>query len=261
MLKLELTSRCNGFCVFCGHPGKVRKRSDIPLDEALRIIDEVAPFINEVQPQFYGEPTLYPHLKEVVDHCKKLGKRVVFYTNGSGRFNFDEHWPDMVIFSIDYYGVETCRAVRPGLKFDKVMANVLDYVNNPKRPVWAKTMVRGTLCEENNYDEEAIRRMWGGIVDNVRCYPEMPRCRGEYTGEVCEDYICQRTYSQMVITSDGDALLCCIDWHAETKGGNVADGVLEAWLCDSLESMRKRVLSMDWPEICKDCGFRARSAS
>jgi len=260
ILKLELTSRCNGRCVFCGHEGGGRAVPDMPLELALKVIDELADDIEEVQPQFYGEPTLYPHFNEVVEHCRSKGLRVAFYTNGSGRLEFDDIWPTSVIFSIDYHTEELCKKIRPGLNFERVLGNVLEFWTDPKRiEARCTCVIRATRCKENERYEKEMREFWGAHTDNFVIYDEMPRCRGESVGTPEKNYKCKRIDEHLVVLSDGTVVLCCIDWKGEHPGGNINEmSAIDAWNTEGLEAVRRAIRDKDWPAICGDCGFRYR---
>lgn len=82
-INIELTSRCNKSCFFCGHQNpKVNttlEYGDIDINLLVRIASQIPPFVI-VQFHRDGEPLLYPHFKEAMSmFCVQIRSIV---TNG-----------------------------------------------------------------------------------------------------------------------------------------------------------------------------------
>lgn len=106
-ITLKPTLRCNLRCEFCrfvANGDVFGKRDWLGIDDWRRVVDEVAPY----RPYFCitgGEPTLYPHLPELIAHIKQHGLICVLTTNGT----LLEHRaaallqapPDVLILSLD----------------------------------------------------------------------------------------------------------------------------------------------------------------
>jgi len=82
---LKPTLRCNLRCEFCrfvANGDVFGKRDWLEIDDWKRVIDEIAPY----QPYLCltgGEPTIYPHLPELLKHINARGLRSVLTTNGT----------------------------------------------------------------------------------------------------------------------------------------------------------------------------------
>jgi heme b synthase len=81
----EITRRCNLKCVHCrsssgleakGHP-------DFTLDEAKRVLDDIASYAKPVVVLSGGEPLLRPDVFEIATHGTSLGLRICLATNGT----------------------------------------------------------------------------------------------------------------------------------------------------------------------------------
>ena len=91
-LRLSITDRCNFRCVYCMEPDVkyLPKMQLLTLDEYVRVI-KVAMSLGMNKLRITGgEPTLYPHLDELLEQVGKLGlKDIALTTNGS---NIKNQW-------------------------------------------------------------------------------------------------------------------------------------------------------------------------
>lgn len=104
---LKPTLRCNLRCEFCrfvANGDVFGKRDWLELEDWKRVIDEIAPY----QPYLCltgGEPTMYPHLSELLAHINRRGLRSVLTTNGTLLEHRAEALmaspPGLVILSLD----------------------------------------------------------------------------------------------------------------------------------------------------------------
>lgn len=106
-LTLKPTLRCNLRCEFCrfvANGDVFGKRDWLELEDWRRVVDEAAPYRPYVC-LTGGEPTLYPHIGELVAHIKSRGLLCVLTTNGTLLEHRAEALmaspPDAVILSLD----------------------------------------------------------------------------------------------------------------------------------------------------------------
>ena len=225
VLKLETTSRCNARCIFCGHgPGG----RDMPWELFTAVIDAF-PAAEEVQPQWWGEPLLWPRIVDGVRYARRKGKRVVFYTNGSllaGELAeaLADAEPTRVIFSVDTHLPEVYERIRPPLRFGQVLANI-EAFQRIKRP-GTRTSVRATETAETAPTIAETARYWASRVDTVQVRAEFPRTRGVATARYAA---CSMPSYELVVRTDGSCCLCCNDWKSEAVLGHVSEGLPEVW--------------------------------
>lgn len=87
VVNYHITNRCNYRCTYCF--GKFEGQKDPPPETGKIILDRIAAYfkanqISDGRVNFAGgEPTLYPHLDELIDHTHSLGMTASIVTNGS----------------------------------------------------------------------------------------------------------------------------------------------------------------------------------
>lgn len=81
----EITRRCNLRCIHCRSASEltIKGHSDIPYDDALRIIDDIADYAKPVVVLSGGEPLLREDVFDIADYATKKGLRMCLATNGS----------------------------------------------------------------------------------------------------------------------------------------------------------------------------------
>lgn len=79
---IELTRRCNLTCQHCYIEGGPARANEMPTEEFLRLLDEMAAMGVWAVVLTGGEPTLHPDFIQVVKHARKLGLLVGIATNG-----------------------------------------------------------------------------------------------------------------------------------------------------------------------------------
>ena len=87
VVNYHITNRCNYHCAYCF--GKFEGQNDPTLEEAKRIIDNIADYFKQCEIEngrinfAGGEPTLYKYLDDLIDYAHSLGVAVSIVTNGS----------------------------------------------------------------------------------------------------------------------------------------------------------------------------------
>lgn len=226
----------------------------MPLSTVIDIIDSCN-FVEEVQPQFWGEPTMHPDLGAICRYVKDSGKRCVIYTNGTGKIPKDL---DRCLVSVDAHTAELQKSIRPGCDFDTVVANVREAVD-----AGIAVDVRSTVCIENQDCIEEVKSFWEGIVGKVYCLPEIPRTRKvEDFSAPNQSYQCPRLTEQVVVLSDGRIVICCCDWKAQHVVGHIEENsgdILKTWNA-GMAVYREMLGEGNFPDLCSSCGFRTRAS-
>lgn len=81
----EITRRCNLRCVHCRSASEVEAKGhpDLPLEEAFRILDDIAGYASPVVVLSGGEPLVRPDVFEIAKHGARKGLRMCLATNGT----------------------------------------------------------------------------------------------------------------------------------------------------------------------------------
>jgi tetratricopeptide (TPR) repeat protein len=82
---IELTNRCNFHCSFCPSDDQTRTIGEMPLSLVKKIFHEISSrkLTHTVNLHHMGEPTLFRHLREVLQLAAQYGLKVDLVTNGS----------------------------------------------------------------------------------------------------------------------------------------------------------------------------------
>lgn len=86
-----------------------------------------------------------------------------------------------------------------------------------------------------------IQKKFSSIIDHL-----------EYTGP------CDRPLDQMVISSNGNVIICCRDWNYENVVGNVYEDTLyNIWHSEKMKNIQRLIIEQNYNDIicCKDCNM------
>jgi len=269
-IDVEINSNCNYRCIFCPH-GTGEMRNDMPMmseQTAKRILDELADNkVYSIKLNWRGEPALHPKLAEITAYAKKKGiKEVQINTNG---FLFDEKkirdlilaGIDRVIFSLDATTPEVYSKIRIGGDYNRVVENIktFDRIRKElkrKKPFLRVQMVRTQL---NKHQVDDYQKMWKNIVDDIRITDVTNRGQGDSlmvgdqvsVGRVC----CPQPWQRMIISCEGNVLMCCSDWFEKYPLGNIKENSLkEIWNGERLKLVRKKLKRLEYDfQPCKSC--------
>ena len=79
----ELTRRCNLRCAHCRASAGKGVSDELTLDEAKRVVDDIASFAHPILILTGGEPLLCPHVWELIAYARAKGLKPVVGTNGT----------------------------------------------------------------------------------------------------------------------------------------------------------------------------------
>ena len=280
-ISTELTNNCNLNCPHClsgsGLMGRKRGFMDIGLFK--KVMNELAPYLYNVNLFFQGEPMLHPLFFSFLDNC--LIPHSVVSTNG--HFLSQESSEQIVrtglsklIISLDGMDQETYSAYR----VNGSMNRVIDGMNNVSH---AKKISNSSLKIEiqflvNRFNEHQIplvRRLAKSVnaslslksmqiidkKDIVAWLPSARRFRrykireGEFAIKNSLSDRCARLWFNPVITWDGKVVPCCFDKDAEYVMGDLnRDSFCDIWNGTRYRVFRKSILSGRlMVEMCRNC--------
>ena len=250
-IELGITERCNSRCVICSHDP--RWKGDMPLSLVEEIIDAF-PSTPEVQPHLFGEPFLHPQVLDIFDAIKSRGKRLIEYTNGSvlagdildGVCSMLTPG-DIMSFSVEGYDRESYESMRPGLKWDRLLANIAEF--QAKKPAGVKSELR--MTEVREIDTAKAKAFWTGKVDLVWSVPEEPfgrSVKGHYKVRY-DSRTCKQTHKDLTVRHNGDVVMCCVDSIGEHPIGNATtEPIRDIWFGAAFQAVRTRA-----HESCSHC--------
>lgn len=122
-LVLELTNACNMNCVMCGRNAAKFQPTVFDMD-VFHSLEPIMDDIEEVTLMGWGEPTIHPHFKEMLETIDRHSARKYFCTNGMHLKDlkhtiFDTH-VDVFAVSLDGACAETNDRIRVGSDFAEI---------------------------------------------------------------------------------------------------------------------------------------------
>lgn len=280
-ISTELTNNCNLNCPHCtsGSGLMARKRGFMDIGLFKKVMNEVAPYLYNVNLYFQGEPMLHPMFFSFLGNSGN--SRTVVSTNG--HFLSIENSEKIVrsglnklIISLDGMDQETYSAYR-------VNGSVMSVIEGIKNVTQAKKSHNSSLIIEiqllvNRFNEHQIpqvRRLAERVSASLRLksmqilnkeevsswlpsdrkYRRYKMKEGEYKLKNSLPDRCARLWFNPVITWDGKVVPCCFDKDSEYVMGDLNyDSFREIWNGPKYRIFRKSILKgRHMIEMCRNC--------
>ena len=250
---IESTSRCNLRCAMCQIDFTSIPSGDISMDIFRKVIAESgANHLPSIKLNYRGEPTINKNLVEMVGLAKEAGiMEVQFNSNGvalNEKLSNDliDAGVDRIKFSIDGATPEVYERIRY-TSYDRVVNNVKNFVRirNEKGKIRPVVHVQMVYMQDNKDEVVKYVQMWHDIVNRIGF------SRYRSTSRVLQDerrvesvptttVPCSQLWQRLLVTANGQILMCCGDHKALNPLGYITDFTLkEIWRGDLLEKRRR----------------------
>jgi radical SAM protein with 4Fe4S-binding SPASM domain len=278
-LDIESTNCCNLKCIMCPHSNPTREFKKslgfMDIDLFKKIIDEGAKRgLYSIKLNWRGEPLVHKKCDEMVEYAKKKGiLEVQFNTNGlllnkelSERLI--NAGLDRIIFSVDAASEETYKKIRRGGDYNKLLKVIKEFINIKKLKKSKKPFIRMQLVKmDYNVSElDKFIEMWSPMVDQISTQEYTSRQEGERKLTSSEESIgrlpCRQIWQRLVITKDGDVVMCCRDWDSEQVLGKLDyknnKEVMYFWKGETLSRIREmhKRKELNKIPVCKKCTYK-----
>jgi MoaA/NifB/PqqE/SkfB family radical SAM enzyme len=260
---LETVAGCNAKCVFCPNGNGSSKIPPGRMDWELfrKIIDESTDHsIRRISPYLMNEPLLDRDLGKKIRYIAERRRHEFAIKINTNASLLDEEMArsligsglDRLHFSCHGISRESYEESMQGLSLEKTLANIDRFLNilnknSSKRPKVAVTMVRTKLIE---HELPRIKTYWEARGVSVHIRPLENRANHEIgrKGFAPLDWTkfswCKRLFTQANILTNGDMILCCVDYGYTTVLGNVGrQSIKEIWNSEKTRDIRRRFLS------------------
>lgn len=277
LISIELTTACNSSCIMC--PRLSMKRGIAHIEEAVfrKVIDDCrGKPLKKINFFWFGDPSCNPRILEYLRVARRILPGVRFYiSTNAGLLDkakadaiLKEGLLDVINFDIDGVKKETHEAIRRGVNFDSVLTNVRYFIDRRRELGLKKPQVRVTMIrmEQNKGEVEPFLRFWKPLADKVDINDYntwMGTVEDRNTGSALEKsktgtwrYPCIHAWNEMVVSFDGTAGLCCLDFNLTAPLGRVHDRSIEdIWHGPELTAYREKLKNLRHSEIpcCKHC--------
>lgn len=225
-VSIESASVCNAHCHFCPTP-QVKREPFMPEEVWKKIIDDNREAGIEIRMNMDGDPLCNRDLPDIIRYVKETTNcTITFNTNGGlldekmGRAILDAGI-DGIRFSIDGIRKDTYEANRAGVNYNRMLANVVTYLNLRERlehPSFVE--VRLIRLPNNESERDAFTTFWSSFprVKVIHTTPYYwPSTGKEGIRKPCfrgaDDF-------ELYYFTDGRATLCCMDWKEKAVLGD-----------------------------------------
>ena len=262
---IETSNVCQGECKFCPYK-KIRiheKPVYLDFEKYIELINEIAKFpVVRLTLFNNNEPLLDKRISEFIRYAHKMLPNVEITLSTNGRQLTLEK-----IYELKDAGLTTLYVSIPTVeeeKYKKIMGispkRVIDLLTNiTDEELYKMIRIAVPITKYHNHDlissklSNYIICEWGleykeswEIDDTFFAISDLSSYEGP----------CDRPLDQMVISSNGDAIICCRDWKGQNVVGNVYENSLyEIWHGEKMLEIQSHIALQQYDSIncCRDC--------
>ncbi len=267
-LAIESTAKCNLFCPMCPRENIYFPARDMELGLFRKIIDESKDFLEFAVPYGVGEPLLNPEIYDMIGYCRELGVPTGISTNATtltedASRRLIKAGLDYIIFAFDGATAETYEKYRKGGDFERVRANILNFLK-VKKELQSSIfcIIQMVRLNENRHEVPALIRMWRVEgIDEVRIKKDevhndgsaIPGDDGDRPPMRHPCYLLWR--GPMYIHYDGTVFPCCYIYPEEPVGNVRKNTMSEIWNSERMVKLREAHIKGDLHDYraCRNC--------
>lgn len=274
-----LNGVCTAKCKMCIIFNSKRKPVKMEINSFRRILEKFLPYQQNIEYltlHGWSEPLLDKELPEKVKISKELGfKGVGFASNctelsESTSLRLLDSGLDTMICSIDGIKKETHESIREGTDFDKVVANVMNFIELRNKRGKTRILIRFIRQESNKEEWDAYYEFWNKHIsedygDQVVKF-DIHNCAGELEhydeydvrGDIEPvEFHCDDLWDRLIILSDGTIAFCDADADGDyyELGNALEDDPIEVFNNEHFEHARRLMKEGKVFELerCRDC--------
>ena len=264
---IETTNICQGECKFCPYK-EIRKDEKITLldfQKYKEMIQEISNYdVKRLTLFNNNEPLLDKRIYDFIKYAKENLNNIELTLSTNGRLLTKE-----ILYKLKESGLTYLYVSIPTTNeenYTKIMGNKLEKILSillETKDLDLIKMIRIAVPKTKYYDYQEMKETLGKYQIctwdleykenwNLSETFEEITAQLEYTGP------CDRPLDQMVISSNGNAIICCRDWRYENVIGNVYQNtLLEIWHSEKMKEIQKLISEQDYENIscCKDCNM------
>ncbi len=280
-LGIEITNNCNLRCAECLSGSGKMSRSKGFMDEFLfqKAINELRPFLHNVNLYFQGESMLHPGFFNLVEKCRDL--KTTLSTNG--HFLDEDSAGKLAVsgishlsVSLDGFDKESYSNYRVGGDFDRVISGIRNVAKAISTSGSKLKLEIQMLVNRHNEDQIAemiffarenaatlkLKSMQVINGENVEYWLPADKRYRRYIREGDAYKLnsrlrnrCLRVWLNPVVTWDGNIVPCCFDKDADHIMGNLKrDSFVDIWRGEKYLTFRNMILrNRKGIDICRNC--------
>ncbi|MDD3237057.1 MAG: radical SAM/SPASM domain-containing protein [Candidatus Gastranaerophilales bacterium] len=280
---IDPSTICNFSCAFCYNNTEFKKQVDAKImswELFTKIVEDLKEFeqkIKMIHMYGYGEPLINKNFPKMVKAIKdaNVAEKVGMTTNAS---LLTHEISDRIIASgldkieISIYGMSNEKYMEfshQNVHFDKIVENIKylfdnrknchihvkingDYFTQEEKELFKNIFENS--CDSMHIDNAA--NIWPGIDLNDKIKTETSSVYGKNDTKIAK--ICPDVFYKLMINSNGNVGVCCVDYLQKVYMGNVKDKSLkEIWNSNELRELRLAHLNENLKQypICSICNY------
>ncbi len=258
---IETTNSCNARCIMCGIDFDKKEKlimSDELFIKVCQDLHQNIEHVRKVMPYLDGEPLIDPYIFKRIKMLKEINVPIVnISTNASllteTKINeLLDSGLDEIYITIDSLEPKIFEQIRKRLSFNQVMENShLLIKRRNERKSNLKIRMQIILQELNIHEKDSFVDYWKRYLDpSDEIVTQYSHNWGKKVNvkewgdeESINQTSCIAPFGTLVIHSNGDIPLCCIDSETEYKMGNIGNQTIsEIWNSASFKAAREAQL-------------------
>lgn len=271
---VDVSAACNAECPFCPRVFMPEERTKgfMCLDLYSSILDNAKENgINKLRLYSTAEPTLHPEFDKVIDIAKEKNFFITLSTNASKLFRLKESIikVDILQYSIEGWDKESYEKYRYKLLFDNTYQNIKKFYEYAQQ-LDIKPKFTTNLLITKNTNIPKYMDLWGKFMGDVRVhfmYNPVKYENGKFVAkdiDLDNEYFkldkktneflyCNYPFNILTVAYDGKVALCCDDFAAELKLGDLnKDKIENVFFSEKMDKIRAQFYSQKL-DICKEC--------
>ena len=278
---IELTNYCNLKCPECnsGSDLMTRSRGYMSTDLFGKIIEELGPYLYNVNLYFQGESMMHPEFFTILAGCRHIHSTLS--TNGHflSRDNAEEivrSGLNKLIISLDGMDKVSYSSYRVNGDFDKVIKGIENIAEARKRTSSQLKLIIQFLVNRNNEDQiQSVekfaaemnaslhlksmqiinRNSFESWLPSISRYSRYKKADADYKIKSNLPDRCARMWFNPVITWDGKVIPCCFDKDADYTMGDInEESFIDIWNGPKYRLFRKNLFTRRSAiNICRNC--------
>lgn len=225
---------------------------------------------------WFGDPFCNPRIIEYLQYARQKLPKVKFYISTNAELLtspladkiLENCLLDVINFDVDGVKKQTYESIRRGVNFDLVLSNINYFMKKKKKLNLRKPQLRMTIIKMRETISEIaqFKKKWSRQADKVDVNDFntwLGYIEDKNTGKKLEEsksgffaYPCIHPWNELVISSEGEAGLCCLDYNLTASLGKITDEAIEQiWHGETLRNYRKKLIKLDYKNIscCANC--------
>lgn len=265
----ETSSRCNLRCRMCSHPTHSRPVAMMPVEDFKTILGKLSG--TKIRNVFFnmGEPLMNKSIFIMIAHARRLGYHVFISTNGqllgeNAAVSVIRTGVAMIKFSIEGFTPDVYASVRRGGDFNLTLENLARLKAIRDQNGDAPRIRISTILMKGNEDIVGFVKFWGRFCDEIEATAITNHIGLADNRDISLSPVWKprsgcpmvRPYNQINVLSNGDVVICCIDFHARCVLGNlIAQDFEQIWNSETAREVRRKAYAGEMNDLspCREC--------